>query len=115
MKQLTKAEFIANVTDYTTGAEETPFRGKRPAVVEFFATWCPHCQAMKPVLERVEAQYDGKVDFYQIDIDKQPEITDDFDIEGTPTIFYYPVKGRPIRKMGEMPAEQIAELIDIIL
>ena len=115
MKQLTKEEFIANVTDYTTGAEETPFRGQRPAVVEFFATWCPHCQAMKPILEKVESQYRGKVDFYQIDIDKQPEITDDFDIEGTPTIFYYPTKGQPIRKMGEMPAEQIAELVDIIL
>ena len=37
-------------------------------MVEFFATWCPHCQRMMPVVEQIKELLDGRTDIYQFDI-----------------------------------------------
>ena len=31
-------------------------KGDKLVLVEFFATWCPHCQKMRPILDRVEKE-----------------------------------------------------------
>ncbi len=42
---------------------------KPVVLVEFFATWCPHCKRMMPVVEEVKELLEGSVDIYQLDID----------------------------------------------
>ena len=32
-------------------------------VVDFYATWCPHCRAFRPTLEQVAGDYSGPVKF----------------------------------------------------
>ncbi len=38
------------------------FNGK-PAVIEFWATWCPNCKALEPHMDAMQAKYAGKVAF----------------------------------------------------
>ena len=49
---------------------------KGTVLVEFYATWCPHCRKMMPVVEDVKASLEGKVPVYQIDLDKEPDLSD---------------------------------------
>ncbi len=42
--------------------------GRRPTVVEFWATWCPICQALLPRLEAAQKQYGRRVDFVIIGV-----------------------------------------------
>ena len=39
-------------------------------MVEFYATWCPHCQRMMPIVEQIRELMEGEVKIYQLDIDK---------------------------------------------
>lgn len=41
----------------------------RPQMVEFFAHWCPTCQAMKPIVHGLEERYGDRIDFVYLDID----------------------------------------------
>ncbi len=43
---------------------------KGVALVEFFASWCPHCQRMMPIVADVKALLEGRANVYQFDIDK---------------------------------------------
>ncbi len=35
------------------------FRGK-PVVINFWATWCPHCQAERPMIQQISEEWQGK-------------------------------------------------------
>lgn len=41
---------------------------RRPAVIEFWATWCDQCEALLPRLRTAAARYAGKVDFYGVNV-----------------------------------------------
>lgn len=58
-------------------------------LVEFYATWCPHCQAMMPVVERVREQLDGRAAIAQIDIDKEEAVSDAAGVKSVPTFILY--------------------------
>lgn len=115
MQQLTKAEFLKKVYNYETSPNQWKFEGKRPAIVEFFATWCGHCKAMAPVLESISKEYDGKIDIYQVDIDKEEDLATAFDVQGTPTFLFIPVKVVPQIAEGEIPEDQLKKTIDELL
>ncbi|HXF96410.1 MAG TPA: TlpA disulfide reductase family protein [Gemmatimonadales bacterium] len=40
--------------------------GKKPVLFEFWATWCPQCEALFPALERAHARFADRVDFVVI-------------------------------------------------
>ena len=55
-------------------------------LVDFWADWCGPCQKLKPVLEALEPQYDGRVAFCQVDIDSNRRLADAFRIKSVPSV-----------------------------
>jgi cytochrome c biogenesis protein CcmG, thiol:disulfide interchange protein DsbE len=44
------------------------YLGRKPLVLEFWATWCPLCQALEPSLKAAHARYGGAVRFVAIGV-----------------------------------------------
>jgi len=74
----------------------------KAVLVEFYASWCPHCKAMMPVMEDVKALLKGRANVYQFDIDENRELADSLGIDGIPTFIVYS-DGKPVwTSSGEM-------------
>lgn len=59
-------------------------------LVEFFATWCPHCRKFYPVLEQAAAQLAAKgVRTVQCDVDKLSDLADTYQIDTIPTLVFF--------------------------
>lgn len=43
-------------------------------LVEFYASWCPHCQKMMPVVDQLKQLLEGSAKVYQFDIDENNEL-----------------------------------------
>ena len=65
----------------TKDYENTVGKQRMPVIVEFYASWCPKCGMMYPVVERIASRYQGKWIFYKIDIDISKEIAEYIGIE----------------------------------
>lgn len=108
---LTASNFRKKIMNYESHPEEWVFAGSRPAVIDFYTTWCGPCKMMAPVVESLAQHYVGKVDFYKVDIEQEPELAAVFGIRSIPTFLFIPMKGNPTIQMGAMQKEDFEEII----
>lgn len=87
------------------------YKGSRPSVIEFYVTWCPHCQAMAPRYNEVSNDVDGKVDCFRVELEQHPEIGEIFGIKGFPTFLFVQPDGGLQAAEGEMSRNELRELI----
>lgn len=79
------------------------------ALVDFWATWCPPCRMMAPVLESAEQQLGDKINFVKVDVDEQQQLAAEFDIMSIPTLVVFK-DGKPVKRMsGYRPLDAFVE------
>lgn len=81
-------------------------------LVEFSATWCPHCQRMRPVVAEVKKLLEGKAVVAEYDIDQCGPLDEQNGVESVPTFILYR-HGREVwRHTGELALSGILERVD---
>jgi thioredoxin len=105
--------FIDNIWDYTKN-KKFKYKGTKPVIIDFYATWCMPCKAIHPYLEELQKEYKGKVSFYQIDVDKEPEVTDLFKIENIPALVFIKDKKTYTIMVGKKTKEQLKDSIETL-
>ena len=114
VKHIDAAFMRANIYDYKAHPTKFVFKGKRPAVVDFYATWCGPCRSLGPKLEAVAKKYEGKIDFYKVDVDKNAELSQIFRVQSIPMVLFIPMEGIPTQTLGDLSPEEIQQSIDLI-
>lgn len=114
MENLTKEVFKEKVFDFENN-KAWKFEGERPCIIDFYADWCAPCRALSPVLEELSQEYEGKVDIYKIDTEKEQELAGMFGIRSIPSILFVPKDGQPQMATGALPKDAIKKAIQDVL
>lgn len=98
---------------HTTDAnfEKDVLSNGKPAIVDFWATWCAPCRAIAPLIDEVADQYAGKVEVFKVDIDSNPETPARFGVRGIPTVILFKDGQVVDQVVGAVPKSQLELLI----
>lgn len=88
---------------------------KSPVLVDFFADWCPPCQILSPIMEKLEKEFQGKVIFAKINVDTAPQTSQKFKINPIPTVILLR-QGKAVGGfVGLKPEEEIRKWLESLL
>ena len=102
LNPITRDYFLEHGYDYRAG-KEFVFKGDKPVVIDFWATWCGPCMRLIPELEKMAEKYKDKVIFLKVNADQEKELCSIFNVVALPTLFFIPVGGKPIIETGALP------------
>jgi thioredoxin 1 len=111
---LTNATFKQRVYNYDLN-KEWKFEGNKPAIIDFYASWCAPCRQLSPIIEEIARKYDGKIIIYEVDTDAEELLTQQMGIQSLPTLLFIPVNGKPRKVIGALPKEDLVKTIQDIL
>lgn len=112
---LTKADFLVKVANYEANPTEWKFLGDKPAVIDFYASWCGPCKMLAPVLEELADEYAGQVYIYKVNVEDEEELASLFGIRSVPSLLFIPVDGDPQMAQGALPKSSLQDAIDNVL
>ena len=114
VKNVTTKYFNKNVYDLNKVDDngELKFLGKKPVLIDFYATWCGPCRVLEPILDELYTEYDGKIDIYKVNTEEEMELAGAFGVMSLPTLLFVPMKGKPVMSPGAPPKQMLKELID---
>lgn len=82
-----------------------------PILIDFWAEWCAPCRQLKPVLEKVVAEYGGRVLLAKVDTDKEAQVAALFGVRSLPTVVLLK-DGQPVDGfMGAQPEGAVREFL----
>jgi thioredoxin len=100
---------IRSASEYTRTIESA---GDKLLVIDLYADWCGPCRMLAPTLEELSATYKGRVDFYKVNTDNNPEIARVFNVNGIPHIAFMRKKNHINSLVGLNPKEAYVEAIE---
>ena len=103
---------MIDVTIANFDAEVIEASQTTPVLVDFWAPWCGPCKSLGPVLEKVEAAYNGRFKLVKINSDDEQELAGAFGIRSIPTCVLM-IEGKPVDGfMGALPEGQVKAFLD---
>ena len=109
---LSAEKFKEEVFDYTQENKDWNFKGKIPAIIDFYADWCGPCKAVAPILEELSSEYADKIVIYKVDTEVEQELSAMFGIRSIPSILFIPMNEQPMMQAGALPKNALVDVIE---
>ncbi len=94
-------------------AWETDIMGAQvPVVVDFWAEWCGPCRMVSPIIDELASDYDGRVNFAKVNVDKAQDIASKYGIMSIPTVILFNKGELVTKQVGAASKDNFRDMID---
>ena len=90
---------------------EKVINSTKPALVDFWASWCGPCRMLSPLVDSLSEQYDA-VDFYKVNVDEEPELAREFGIMSIPTLIMFKDGEMFDQSVGVAPEAELKAFVE---
>lgn len=99
----------------TVDFEQQVIQSDLPVVVDFGAPWCPPCRAVAPILTDLATEFAGRLTIVSVNTDESPELAQQFQIAGLPTMVIFQEGVEVKRVRGTAPRHALKEAFETAL
>jgi thioredoxin 1 len=104
------SEVILN--DANFNAEVIDGSKTMPVVTDFWASWCPPCRLMGPIMEELAKEYDGKIKVGKYNVEEGTVIAEKMGVMSIPAFFIYKNGAKVDEWTGAMSKEEVVKKIE---
>ncbi|MFV8442382.1 thioredoxin [Flavobacterium sp. LB2P44] len=90
---------------------DTIIKSEKPVLIDFFATWCGPCKTLGPILKAVKENLGETISIIKIDVDKNQQISNQYQVRGVPTMILFQHGIQLWRQSGVLSKEEIIKII----
>lgn len=83
-----------------------------PVFIEFWASWCPPCKRTDPILKKLGQKYAGEVKIGKVNVDRNPELSERYNVRGVPTFILFNDGEAITRDFGAKSRKQLERMIE---
>ena len=95
--------------------DQVVLQSKIPVLVDFWAAWCGPCWMVAPVVEELAEEYDGRVNFVKLDVDRNPRTASQYGIMSIPSLLIFK-NGAPMSNIvGFRPKAELKQSLEAVL
>ena len=95
--------------------DEEVLKSQIPVFVDFWAEWCGPCRAIAPVLESLAEDYYGKVKIVKINVDKETDLANKYNVSAIPSLIIVKDGKEIDRIVGGATKEVYAQRINKVI
>lgn len=82
-----------------------------PVLVDFYADWCQPCKIQSPILHELAHELQGQLRIVQINVDKNPEISNRYRVQSIPTLMLFKQGNMVWKHSGVLPKQQLIDVV----
>ncbi len=95
--------------------DQMVLQAEKPVVADFWAAWCRPCLMVAPILDELAEEYNGRISFVKIDVDRNPKTATKYSIMSIPNLIIFK-GGQPFSQIvGYKPKAELKRRLDATL
>ncbi|PTM05785.1 MAG: thioredoxin [Bacteroidetes bacterium] len=83
----------------------------KPVLIDFFGEWCGPCKMMSPILKDVKKALGDSISIIKIDVDKNPQLSEKYQVRGVPTLMLFKAGKQLWRQSGLLQKDEIIKIV----
>jgi putative thioredoxin len=103
---------VIDATDDTFERDVLDRSTEVPVIVDLWADWCGPCKTLGPIIEKVVAETDGRVELVKVDVDANPRVSATFRVQSIPAVFALKDRRVVDSFIGAIPEPQVRAFVE---